>query len=1429
MIVVRLSLSNQSVPHGERLFYYRYSAQQLQLYCHSHGTSSLYDTVAFHDEFEVEHLTACASENRKILLIVGWMVFDAFYAVYEYDILSATCRKVDLDQVVTTRVSAIAAEFHLNGTPILAFGHKDGSVTVLPVFRDGNVQVRTIGSADGSAVTTLSMAQNPNEGRSGWRDMRLLFGTAKGRLQAHRISNDFQVIPSKIYHQARLVSTLDLIAIPETRSMVAAFTSKRNDNDTCSTLHIMELYGNGRRRILANLRPDSGQLGNIEWFRLTQGHSREYRIEALYKAQDEGDNVVYHAASWSVSTAMKLQLETKFKYEHTSEDLLRDICYTNSPEGKRYLFLDDNTLINFTTNRPDSNDIHELQVENLDQIAAVSDQSTSVEYGPMMIDSMQSAEEKNDGAVEQMQQEDEGEHLNETKVERQLERENEMDNKLQDMTSIQQDSQYDYSHAQDDQTSVEFEQRNQEQQNEMSDIHNVDDLSHGCVFEEMPIDDEEIEEAEDIVASGSRADMTEYNERRMSPIIRAAMTETSEASVPLQQQTVIYARTDTPSIAYQNLAVSDDEYTDSDSEDEYDDLFERQEADSDTSADEVDPLHLFEFLVMGPAESDLESVSEHSLVEVDPDELLLEPNEMEEFRQLVRERQGQPIDDWDFFAQLRRDEEEDADDESPTPAPVRRARFQSSTAHERVFDEPEIQEDEQRRFPADVDDFYDSYWEESSPFDSATVEKTTPTTARSEHDNSNESIVSTQHSDNLSGEEASRIAVSPTILPTVARERHCRDDEDEPEIQDDMSHRLPIDADDFDESVAWPEVWEEPSPFDSAMVEWTTDSIPEVEAGTVQSEHDSLNDSVVSKQHYDDPLGEDASETTVAPTIPPTPPRAERSQDDKDEPEIQEDEVRQSPVDIDDFDESVARPEIWEKRTVLDLAIVEQTSSKPTDSTGRSETKTTQSEHAIPNDSIASEQYSDNPLEEETSGTTVARERHCQDDEDEPEIQNDKAQSLPIDTDHFDESVAWPEVWEEPSPFDSTTVEETTDSTPEIEARTAGSEHDNSTNSIVFEQLSNSRLEDETPGNWSPTMSQTVARERRGQDDEHELEIQYAEPHSIPIEADDFGENVAWPEVWEEPSHSDSGRAEQTTEITPEVAPRNGEETSRSTVSTTVFPTVSRKRHHDDDDDDEGSISRPRGPKNPKMSAEMHSFGTSASQSNNYLHYLDESREYENHQLTELPLSEELQNEENESMSGESDVFYDADMSPEDIIASFSQIAPNLDSTLKTATESQQQEDDLNEEKDRRKESIDVMLDMLFGGKEKPEMKHIQAFVDGHYTAEERGYILECCLGYNTTYAALFAMHFAFAKHMVQEAVYINGQFQSKFSKIFGLYKGVTSPAAGVALVNALVFGSYEYILSKLQVNGSNAALSSQQPDLSHIMIAGMGAGIVTR
>lgn len=69
-------------------------------------------------------------------------------------------------------------------------------------------------------------------------------------------------------------------------------------------------------------------------------------------------------------------------------------------------------------------------------------------------------------------------------------------------------------------------------------------------------------------------------------------------------------------------------------------------------------------------------------------------------------------------------------------------------------------------------------------------------------------------------------------------------------------------------------------------------------------------------------------------------------------------------------------------------------------------------------------------------------------------------------------------------------------------------------------------------------------------------------------------------------------------------------------------------------------------------------------------------------------------------------------------------------------------------------------------GKEKPEMKHIQAFVDGHYTAEERAYILECCLGYNTTYAALFAMHFAFAKHMVQEAVYINGQFQSKFSKV---------------------------------------------------------------
>ncbi|KAI9274421.1 mitochondrial carrier domain-containing protein [Phascolomyces articulosus] len=72
--------------------------------------------------------------------------------------------------------------------------------------------------------------------------------------------------------------------------------------------------------------------------------------------------------------------------------------------------------------------------------------------------------------------------------------------------------------------------------------------------------------------------------------------------------------------------------------------------------------------------------------------------------------------------------------------------------------------------------------------------------------------------------------------------------------------------------------------------------------------------------------------------------------------------------------------------------------------------------------------------------------------------------------------------------------------------------------------------------------------------------------------------------------------------------------------------------------------------------------------------------------------------------------------------------------------------------------------------------------------------------------------------------------------KIFGLYKGMASPAAGVAVVNALVFGSFDWLI-KLQekhrkhtnnVIGSSGATGVLQPSLLQIMAAGMGAGVIT-
>ncbi|KAI9312383.1 mitochondrial carrier domain-containing protein [Dichotomocladium elegans] len=54
--------------------------------------------------------------------------------------------------------------------------------------------------------------------------------------------------------------------------------------------------------------------------------------------------------------------------------------------------------------------------------------------------------------------------------------------------------------------------------------------------------------------------------------------------------------------------------------------------------------------------------------------------------------------------------------------------------------------------------------------------------------------------------------------------------------------------------------------------------------------------------------------------------------------------------------------------------------------------------------------------------------------------------------------------------------------------------------------------------------------------------------------------------------------------------------------------------------------------------------------------------------------------------------------------------------------------------------------------------------------------------------------------------------------KVYGLYKGMASPAAGVAFINAIVFGTYNRILKFQQDNTS----------LKAIMIAGMGAGVVS-
>ncbi|KAI8877693.1 mitochondrial carrier [Backusella circina FSU 941] len=65
--------------------------------------------------------------------------------------------------------------------------------------------------------------------------------------------------------------------------------------------------------------------------------------------------------------------------------------------------------------------------------------------------------------------------------------------------------------------------------------------------------------------------------------------------------------------------------------------------------------------------------------------------------------------------------------------------------------------------------------------------------------------------------------------------------------------------------------------------------------------------------------------------------------------------------------------------------------------------------------------------------------------------------------------------------------------------------------------------------------------------------------------------------------------------------------------------------------------------------------------------------------------------------------------------------------------------------------------------------------------------------------------------------------------KFLGLYKGMMSPAVGVAAVNAIVFGSYTYLLECQAERHSNpAAYNLARPPLLDVLIAGMGAGLVT-
>ncbi|CAO3663366.1 unnamed protein product [Rhizopus stolonifer] len=68
-----------------------------------------------------------------------------------------------------------------------------------------------------------------------------------------------------------------------------------------------------------------------------------------------------------------------------------------------------------------------------------------------------------------------------------------------------------------------------------------------------------------------------------------------------------------------------------------------------------------------------------------------------------------------------------------------------------------------------------------------------------------------------------------------------------------------------------------------------------------------------------------------------------------------------------------------------------------------------------------------------------------------------------------------------------------------------------------------------------------------------------------------------------------------------------------------------------------------------------------------------------------------------------------------------------------------------------------------------------------------------------------------------------------KEEKLRGLYKGMASPAVGAGAMNALVFGSYTYLMQyQASINGKQYDESSQDAPLQHVFLAGVGAGLIS-